>query len=102
MTRTFKTSLIWHDSRGSECEAEVQVTYVGHKGFAGDLTDPPQGATVEITKIVDIANPSDPIPDRFFEDEDLLQECFEDWESDEIEAAEWREQSRRDRMMEGF
>lgn len=102
MTRTFKTSLMWHDSRGGECEAQVFVTYVGTKGFAGDRTDPPEPASVEIVKIVDANDPSAGIPERFLEDEDLIAECFEDWKAEEIEAAEWREQSRRDQLMEGF
>ncbi|WP_347271878.1 hypothetical protein [Rhizorhabdus histidinilytica] len=102
MNNQFKTTLIWHDSRGGECEAECRVTYRGIKGFAGDLTDPPEPDSIEIISIVDVANPKDAVPDHFFEQEELIAECMEDWAASEIEAAEWREQSRRDQLMGGF
>lgn len=102
MERTFTTTLIWHDSTGNECEAAVRVTYVGRKGFAGDQVDPPEPASVDIVSIVSTADPRDQIPDRLREDDALIDECFEHWTNDEIEAAESREQSRRDALMEGF
>jgi hypothetical protein len=102
MERSFTTNLMWHDSRGGECEATVRVTYVGTKGFAGDRIDPPEPASIEIVKIVRVADPRDSIPDHFTQDGDLIAECFEDWKADEIEAAEWREQSRRDQLMGRF
>ena len=95
------TSIMWHDSRGSEVEADVRVIYSRRKGFRGDHIDPPEPSSVEIVEI-QCADKSVTIPEHFYEDEALLAECMEDWASEEIEAAEWREQSRRDRLMEGF
>lgn len=102
MDHKFKTVVIWHDSRGSEREASVIVTYCRHKGFAGDRIDPPEPDNVEIVDIIDEANPGDRLPDHIFQDDALIQECFDHWNNDEIEAAEWREQSRRDSLMGGF
>ena len=101
MERTFKTALIWHDSRGTECTADVRVTYVGRKGYAATLEQPGEDASIEIIKIVD--SYGDGVPDRFLEDGDLMVECFEDWRDDELAALEYRaEQMREDRLMEKF
>lgn len=105
MTRgRFKTSIMWHDSRGSEIEADVIVIYERTKGYAGDRIDPPEADSVEIISVKHaVADPEAPtIPASFDEDEGLIAECLEDWALDEIEAQEWRAQSRYDQSMEGF
>lgn len=102
MTHHFKTWLRWHDSTGAELEAQVWVTYSRHKGHPGDRIDPPEPDSVDIDAITDVDDPEQSIPKNFYDDDCLLQECFEHWNNDEIEAAEWREQSRRDALMEGF
>ncbi len=99
--RTFSTSLIWHDSRGGECEANVRVSYAFHAGFAGDLTDPPEPASVEITKIVDASGQA--VPDHFLTDDALIAECMEDWADNQAAAEEYcADQRRDDLMMERF
>jgi hypothetical protein len=100
MERTFKTTLIWHDGVGSECEAEASVTYVGRKGFAGDRTDPPEPASVEIIKIVSAIYPEDAIPDRLREDDALIDECFEHWADDEAAGEEYRADQRAEMLRE--
>lgn len=98
---SFKTSLLWHDSRGSEIEADVRVTYSRHAGYKGDYYQPPEEASVEIVEIQP-ADKSITVPEHFFEDEALVAECLQDWDNDEADAEEWRAQSRRDRLMGGF
>lgn len=98
---SFSTGIIWHDSVGREIEADVRVTYVGSPGSPQTMTDPGYPAEVEIIDIV----PNDKsitVPEAFYEDDGLVDECFEDWRNDEEDAAEWRAQSRRDQLMEGF
>lgn len=94
------TDLLWHDSRGGEIETRVRVVYSYYKGFAGDCTDPPEPASVEIQSITSEPAGVD-IPDSFFEDEDLLAECMQDWIASEEDAAEWRAQCRRDDLLMG-
>ncbi|KQM18408.1 hypothetical protein [Novosphingobium sp. Leaf2] len=98
---SFTTTLMWHDSRGSEIEAVVRVTYVGRPGSPQTMTDPEDPASVEIINIAP-ADKSISVPQSFYEDEELMGECFDDWRNDEEEAAEWRAQSRRDQLMGGF
>lgn len=102
MAHRFKTHLRWHDSRGSECEAEVFVTYARVRGYAGGMTSPPEPDDVDIEDITVVGDPGADVPSSFYDDDLLKLECFQDWTNDEEEAAEWREQSRRDRLMEGF
>lgn len=98
---SFKTSLLWHDSRGSEIEADVRVTYSRYAGYKGDHHQPSEPASVEIVEI-QCADKSVTVPEHFYEDKALLAECMEDWASEEADAEEWRAQSRRDRLMGGF
>ena len=97
---TFATSLCWEDANGDEIEADVRVLYSRDKGFAGDHIDPPEPASIEIISITP-ADPTVIVPTRFETDDDLIAECMADWAAEEIEAAEWRAQSRRDQLMEG-
>lgn len=95
-----KTSIMWHDSKGGECEAYVGVRYTGHKGFRGDHIDPPEPATVEIDDIKVIEGC--PLPDDYEATDELIAECLADWAEEAAEAEEWRAQSRRDQLMGGF
>lgn len=92
----FKTMLSWHDGAGNECEAEVTVHYDRHKAFAGDLTDPPEAASVEITAITGMHSG---VPGLFYEDDSLLEACMQDWAEDIAAAAEYRADQRRDDAM---
>lgn len=86
MDGTFKTNVMWHDSAGNECEAEVRVTYVGRHGFPQTLTDPAEPATVEITDITPLIAGTF-LREGLLEDDGLIEECFEHWR-DTCEAAE--------------
>lgn len=94
------TNLLWHDSRGGEVETRVRVVYSRHAGFKGDMTDPPEAASVEIVSITSEPGGID-VPAHFMDDEDLLAECLADWAEDDVRAAEWRAQSRRDDLLMG-
>lgn len=94
-----KTSIAWIEG-GEEREAYVGVRYSGHKGFPGSYIDPPEPASVEIDDVKVLEG--DPLPADWEPSDDLLAECLQDWHEEAIEAAEWREQSRRDQLMEGF
>jgi hypothetical protein len=84
MTHTFTTTLTLPD----ETEVEVKVTYTYHKGFKGDLTDPPEPASVEIQSVV---------PDVPMECYDgLVKECFSHQQDYADDAADWRYEMRRD------
>lgn len=99
-TRTMKTTLLWHDSRGGECEAEVKVTYTAHKGYEATLVDPSEPPSVEIQSIVD--SYGDSVPDHFMTDEDLMAECLQDYAEYLIEAAEYRAEMRAEALREGW
>lgn len=97
---SFTTSITIEDELG-ETEYDVRVLYSRDAGYKGSFYEPPEAASVEI---IDIA-PSDKsitVPDAFYEDEDLIAECFADWRAEQEDAAEWRAQSRRDQLMGGF
>lgn len=99
---TFSTTLLWHDSRGGEVETDALVTYSFYSGYTGDRINPPEPASVEIAEIV----PSDlsiTIPQHFYSNAELEDECMEDWSARIADAAERRaEAARDDRMMERF
>lgn len=97
---TFTTSITLEDELG-ETDYDVRVIYSRSKGFRGDRIDPPEPASVEIVSI-EPADKSITIPTHFYEDDGLLAECMEDWAIEEADAEEWRAQSARDRLMEGF
>lgn len=94
------TSITIEDELG-ETDYDVRVIYSRDKGYKGSYYQPAEPSSVEIVEI-QCADKSVTIPEHFYEDEALLAECMEDWASEEIEAAEWRAQSRRDQLMEGF
>jgi hypothetical protein len=101
MSRSFKTEIDLSKGLigGDEFIVEVPVEYDRYAGFAGDRTDPPEGARVEICDIV--TRGGAPVSDRFYTDEELLAECMEDWIDDAIAAEEYcAEQRRDDEMME--
>ena len=97
-SRSFKTTLCWSDEHCDVNEVSVVVSYDTYAGYRGDRIDPPEDSHVEITGIVP-GIPGTSIPDRFMTDDDLLAECMEDWTNDEIAAAEYRAEQRRDYAM---
>lgn len=101
-SRSFKTTLCWSDEHCDDNEVSVVVSYDTYAGYEGDRIDPPEDAHVEITDIVPTLAGAT-IPDRFMTDDDLLAECMADWADDEIAAAEYRADQRRDdAMMDRF
>lgn len=101
MDGTFTTNVMWHDSAGNECEAEVRLTYVGRHGFPQTLESPAGSATVEITVIEPTISDVE-LPEGLFERDDLIEECFEHWR-DTCEAAEERRaEDHRERLREGL
>lgn len=99
MDGTFKTTVMWHDSRGGECEAEVRVTYVGRHGFPQTLESPAEPATVEITS-VEPMQLGGMLPDDLAERDDLIEECFDHWRATCEAAEEQRAEELRERQWE--
>lgn len=93
--RTFRTSLLWHDSRGSEVEAEVSVTYAYHPGYAGDRFNPPEVADAEIIKIVTVDGETT-VPDHFNDCAELIAECLQHDADENAAAEEYRAEQRRE------
>lgn len=106
MSHKFKTTVMWHDSAGNECEAEVSVTYEHHYGFKGDRIDPPEDDSVEIIDIIEIhqtiapGEPFNPLPADLMEDDALLAECMQHWTDDEIAGQESRAEQRAEMLRE--
>jgi hypothetical protein len=100
-TESFTTSVVFEQA-GEEIEADVLVEYQYYAGYRGDFISPPEPASVEIHAIT-AADRSIEVPERFYDDEDLLAECFAD-HFDRIEDALERraEAARDDRIMEQF
>lgn len=92
---TFTTTLTWHDSRGSEVEADVRVLYSFTKGYPATWVEPGSDAEIEIVSLTP-ADPTIAVPESFFTSEELIQECFEDQQAEAENAREWRAQARRD------
>jgi hypothetical protein len=97
MTRTLKTWLMWHDSTGSEVECDVLVEYDTFNGFAGDMTDPPEDARIEIVGVTAV-DKSISIPAHAIDEEVLADDCMQDWRDDEIDAAEYRAEHRAEQL----
>lgn len=100
---TFTTFIAWMDGE-DERDACVAVTYTHYKGSPQTMTDPAEPPSVEIVEIAPV-DPSVTLPGEWTDgsrDEELHPECFEDFKVEMEAAAEWRAQSRRDQMMEGF
>ncbi|MFE8106943.1 hypothetical protein [Sphingomonas melonis] len=94
--RSFTTSHLWHDSTGSECECEVTVTYVFHRGCKPTLVDPGEPDSVEVISVVPL------IPEYDLGDVDLevfADECMANWSDMLADAAEFRADMRRDHLM---
>jgi hypothetical protein len=83
VTHTFTTTLTLPD----ETEAEVTVTYTYYAPYKGDLTDPPEPASVEIQSVA---------PDVPMECYDgLVEECFDNQAQHMDDVADWRYEMRR-------
>lgn len=96
----FSTSITIEDELG-ETEYDVRVTYTGSAGYKGSFYEPAEEPSVEIINI-EPKDKSITVPESFYEDDDLIAECFADWRAQQEEAAEWRAQSRRDSLLGGF
>lgn len=90
MSHIMKTSLIWHDSTGTERETDIAVEYDRYPGFAGSMVDPPYDATIEI---IDISGIKD-IPVQYVDRGLLAEACMDHWTDED--AAE-RERAAEDR-----
>lgn len=102
MSHTFKSTAIWHDSAGNECECEVIVEYDRYTGFDGDRINPPEEARVEVIGITPVIAEYD-IPANAIDLDAYAEDCMADWTDDAIAAAESRADARRDdAMMERF
>jgi hypothetical protein len=88
MTHKFQTTAIWTDADGEDHDVEVTVTYTYHKGYAGDRTDPPEHASVEI----DTVTPD--VPADVWDT--LVEECFEHYAAMADDAADYRYEMGRD------
>lgn len=97
---TFRTTLLWHDSRGGEVEAEVNVTYAYHPGYAGDRFNPPEDADAEIIKIVAVDGET-VVPDYFSQSRELIEECLLDELECALAAEEYRAEQRREDALLG-
>lgn len=103
MSHKFKTTVMWHDSAGNECEAEVSVAYERHKGYKGDRIDPPEDDSVEIIEIKQTIAEGDeyrPLPAHLMDDDALLAECKQHWIDDEIAGEEYRAEQRAEMLRE--
>ena len=99
MTRsTFTTTLTWHDNRGGEVETDARVLYSHTRGTAPSFDDPGSPDEIEIITIT-APDPSITIPASFYEQQELLDECAEDWAAEQVAAQEWRAQCRRDDLL---
>ncbi|MET0439167.1 MAG: hypothetical protein ABW043_16910 [Devosia sp.] len=97
MSRTLKTTLMWHDSTGSEVECDVVVEYDTYAGYAGDRIDPPEPAHVEICGVSPVDR-TVTIPDYAIDHELLADECMEDWHDDQIAGEEYRAEMRAESL----
>lgn len=88
----------------AEVEYAATVVYARHKGFAGDHTDPPEPATVELIDIIVNIPGREPFklgpPTLLDALNDALQaDMMDDWTlSDEL-AGEYRADARRDDLL---
>jgi hypothetical protein len=102
MSRTLKTTLMWHNSVGSEVECAVLVEYDVDPGYAGDRIDPPQEASVEIIGVTPVI-PEYDIPENAIDRDVLAEECMQDWSDDLIAAEEYKAEARaEDRRIAGW
>lgn len=90
---TLKTTLIWHDSRGEECQADARVSYALYRGYPDTLEDPGCTDSVEIQDIRD--NDNQPL-DYPYDDPELIDECLSHYRDECIAVEEYRAEMRRD------
>ena len=98
--RSFTTTHMWHNSIGSECECEVEVTYTFHHGCKATLVDPGEPDSVEVVSVVPVISDYDP---GDIDLEAFADECMAEYADLLADAAKWRAAAHRDdRMMERF
>lgn len=91
------TSILIEDELG-ETEYDVRVLYDRAPGFRGTYYQPAEPSSVEIIEITP-KDQSIAVPEHFYTDDGLLAECMADWAEEIEDAAEWRAQDRRDRLL---
>lgn len=94
--RTFKTAHMWHNSVGSECECEVEVTYAFYRGCEATLVDPGEPDSVEVISVVPVDSDYEPGDSDL---EAFADECMAEHADMLADAAERRAESRRDDLM---
>lgn len=99
MTHTLSTILCWQEA-GEDREACASVVYEVHKGCRETMEQPGEPDAVEIISVTGTEPNGTPIPASMVEDEDLLEECYQDYLDDIEAAADARADARRDEMME--
>lgn len=93
---TLSTILSWQEA-GEDREACAKVVYALHKGSPETLIDPACPDMVEIISVTRTDGEGD--LSRFLEDDELLEECYQDYLEDREAAAEFRAEMRADEMM---
>lgn len=97
MTHTLSTILCWQEA-GEDHDACADVVYKVHKGYRETMEQPGEPDAVEIISVTRTDSLGD--LSRFLEDEELLEECYQDYREDLEAAADARADARRDEMME--
>lgn len=96
--RSFTTTHMWHNSVGSECECEVEVTYAFHRGCKATLIDPGEPDSVEVISVVPVDGNCEP---GDIDLEAFADECMAEYADMLADAAEWRAAQRRDDLLMG-
>ena len=101
MTHSFKSTAMWHDSVGNECECEVLVEYDRFAGYNGDSVNPPEESRVEVIGVTPVVADYD-IPSNAIDLEAYAEECDQHWADEIAAAADARGEAQRDAQWERF
>lgn len=101
---TFRTEIIITIA-GIDHTWPATITYARYAGFAGDRTDPPDPAAVEIIDIKlgwwrDLIDLPAKIVNQFCANQELHMVLMQDWEDDEINAQGARAEARSEALAE--
>lgn len=107
MAHKLKTTVLI-EIEGAQIERNCVIEYARHKGYAGDRTDPPEADSVEVVGL-EIAGDDGRLHDAYWligaltDDDDIQAMLLADWAEDDVAAAEYRAECRRDdAMMDRF
>jgi len=105
MRRTLKTALLFQLAGQEEKEAEVLVRYFVHRGCQATYERPGENDSFEIEAmhLIDGDKPIDItwMLDRgFYGEQDFAEECGQDYAEHLAEAADYRDELRREQSME--